>query len=221
MAFIEFLYANIKLGPAKGDEARVATIPAFKGLEYTTGCYQLSDDELAEINKTGVIWLSTLYGWPPIKVDAGIPAHRPFNLEVYGEWLATQDAAGGLRNVMVLYYLDLSLLFLRLGDPLHCDFRYRVDPVTEPVALQAYGKTEPFDIYDLQYREGTSSVHLGGLYRISEPMEILGKYKDLERLQPLKILYPFLDVPEAAEFLVLTPKVAPPPEEKRIIPLYQ
>lgn len=213
--FIDFLYANITLGPPKGLEDKVLEIKAFRGQEYITGCYSLSPEELEEINRTGVLWVSFMgNAWPPVKLDAFIPAHRPFTeLKVYGEFMQKPGA------VVCLYYLDLSLVLIK-ADPDQQDFIWRPVKMEKEEEFTFWGETKPFFIYDLEYRVGTSAVHTGSRYLFSEKLEALGRFKDLERLHPLKLLYPFLNEPGSEDYLVLA-KRNDKAQPKKIITLYQ
>lgn len=55
MPFIDFLYANLNLTAPAGSEDKVEEIRAYRGQSHITACYNLSPEELTEINKTGVI----------------------------------------------------------------------------------------------------------------------------------------------------------------------
>lgn len=198
--FIDFLYANIKLGPKKGDEHRVYTIPAYRGPEYTTGCYSFTPEELENINRTGCLFISTLGGWPPMKVDAGIPVHRPTNLIFFGDLMP--------KICHLLQYLDLNLVLLEVPDD-ETGFIWRDIPKG---GHDSDGRE--LDVYDMEYRvkswEGTAMVESGiqgGKYLFGAKLEILGRLADLPKLQPLKMIYPSLK----DSHLILMEKEVPPP----------
>jgi hypothetical protein len=209
--FINFLYSNMVLGAPPGMEDRVQEINAFRGKEYITACLQLTPEELEEVNKTGgVIWLSMLSrAWPPVKVEAFVPAHNPVNIAIYGD----EMISGGI--VQVLSYLDLNLILLEVGLN-EGSFMWR--------EVNAGGHTNDgsvVNIFDLEYREtdgaGEESPVKGGRYLFGEPLEILGRLRDLPKLEPLKLLYPSL----RDDHLVLMQKDKPPElsKEAKIITL--
>ena len=189
MEFIPFLYANCRLGPPAGmTEAEVRTIDVFKGEEYITGCVQFNEAELAEIAKTGVVWLSLMaQKWPPARVEAYLPAHKPADIIVFGTELA--------KKVHVLAYLDLTLVLLEMPEE-----EIPVSFLHKPGAGNN-GDGGKVDIFDLQYKvrtmdEGSGqpviSETKGGKYEFGEELRILGRFGELERLAQLKYIFPNL-----------------------------
>lgn len=213
MPFIDFLYANLNLTAPAGSEDKVAEIRAYRGQSHISACYNLSPEELAEINKTGVIWLSMLgHKWPPVQLSPWIPQHRAdafADLRVYGDPLVlmvNRDQG----EVVPLFYLDLALLFVKLpNDYQDFIFRERKD-INQLLEL---GLPEGTPVYDLEYRERTAGVHTSGGFYFSQALQILGRYKDLARLEPLKYLFPFLQKEETGDYLVLAPKDPPAPSK--------
>lgn len=198
--FINFLYSNIMLGPKKGDEARVQTIHAYRGPEYTTGFYSMTPEELAESQKIGGVWISTLGGWPPIKVDAFIPVHKPTNVIFFGHLMP--------KICKLLQYLDLNIVVLEVLED-ESGFTWRL--------LKGAGRDgdgAELDIWDLEYRtktfEGTAMIEnglQGDKYLFGAKLEILGRLEDLPKLQPLKMIFPSLD----DKHLILMEPESPPP----------
>jgi hypothetical protein len=189
-SFIDFLYANMRLVAPPGQEAIVGEIPCYKGPNFIQSCYQLSPQELEEVNKTGVIWLSVLgQMWPPLRVDAWIPRHRPTDLIIFGDEFIHSG------KVKILQYLDINLIIL--DSPLEeTDFRWR-----EIKGGGTNADGDPIDQYDLEFKVirpaatggGTElSPIQGGRYIFGEALEILGRLKDLEIFQPLKYIFPDL-----------------------------
>lgn len=87
--FTEFPEANDVLKAAPGTEAYVRDLPIYRqpmpGQPVPAGqhpcvvcCYQFSPEELAEINRTGVIYLMHLgYTHPPVGVHGISPFQQP------------------------------------------------------------------------------------------------------------------------------------------------
>lgn len=228
MPFIDFLYANLELGAPPGMEEEVVPIRAFKGATHVTGYYQFSDEELAEINKTGGLWLSFMgSSWPPVQVNPFVPAHRydAFKeVQVYGNTMVQAVNSGDL---VCLFYLDLALMFLKVPTT-QSDFIWRTLPLEEclkyvPDEAGKFDKEgSSRQVYDMEYRDNGSPVHSGGQYLFSEPLQVLGRFKDLPRLQPLDFIYPMLKQEGAGDLLVLAPKDPPkkePAQPSRIISL--
>jgi hypothetical protein len=219
MAFIDFLYANLKLGVPKGMEDRVVEIPAHKGIENITAFYQFSPEELEQLNRTGGVWISQIGGWRAVKIETYLPIHRPRTCQIYGPFMTSQDPF----NHAPVFYLDLALLFVR-ADADHSDFIWRELPQLESFPAKCSlpdGTLVPAPVFDLEFRDRTSPVHVGGRYLFSETLEVLGRFKDLPKLQPIAYLFPFLQEPDAGDWLVLAFKDPLPEPEKRIIPLYE
>lgn len=57
---IDFSGANRFYGPPKGMEDEVYGIPAMKTERCIVTAWQLSPEELAEVNKTGIVFLSLM-----------------------------------------------------------------------------------------------------------------------------------------------------------------
>ena len=55
---IDFAGTNRYYGPPKGMEDEVYGIPAMKTERYIVTAWQLSPEELVEVNKTGVVFIS-------------------------------------------------------------------------------------------------------------------------------------------------------------------
>lgn len=64
---VYFEGANTKLGPPKGSE-NVSDLYTYSNGLCSVSCWQLSADELAEINRTGRVFVSVLSGrsQPPV-----------------------------------------------------------------------------------------------------------------------------------------------------------
>lgn len=67
-----FPEANVILGPPPGSEAEVSDLQVLRADGRLVSCWQLSPEEIAEIVRTGKIWLSV---WgavtqPPVLVTA-------------------------------------------------------------------------------------------------------------------------------------------------------
>lgn len=83
---IEFKEQNLLLGA--GDNPNTDDMPVAVSTQEFTGdsilhsvsCWQLSPEELAEIQRTGVLWLSTM-GWPPPPIVC--MSHNPFDTHNY------------------------------------------------------------------------------------------------------------------------------------------
>lgn len=192
--FINFLYANLILGAPKGMEDKVTPIHAFRGKNYVTGCYQFSAKELEEINKTGVLWLSFMGpNWPPVRVDAFIPAHNPDDVTIFGEEMS--------KRLHVLYYLDLAVFVLEV-DPGEEDFAWQL------VEKGGLVEDKQVDVFNLQFKQAPGESHTGDKYLFGEELVVLGFLRDLERLQPLKMLYPMLS---DNHLILMKPEKAPEP----------
>lgn len=208
--FIDFLYANMKLVAPPGLETRVNDIPVYKGSDFIQTCYQFSPQELEEINKTGVLWLSVLgHNWPPLGVNAWIPRHRPTDLIIFGDDFIQSG------KVKILQYLDINLILL--DSPIEeTDFRWR--KITGG-GVNADG--DPLDQYDLEFKVVTKdeingetidlSPIQGGRYLFAEELQILGRLTDLEVFQPLKYLFP--DLQDHSLIMIQKPQ----PEAKIIL----
>jgi hypothetical protein len=208
--FIDFLYSNLELVAPKGMETEVVPIKAYRGPTHVAGCYQFSPEELAEINKTGVLWLSFMgQGWPPICVDAWIPRFKPVNMLFFGEEMPS--------ICHLLQYLDLNLVILEVGeDKVSWNWRHRPGEGHD----QDGGK---LDIWDLEYRIRTvgaagpfDSELKGGRYLFGEKLEIVGRLEELPRLQPLKMLYPML---RDDHLILMFPEERPKPKSATILGL--
>lgn len=67
---IDFPGSNLNLLPASGDEETVNAMRAFTNGTHVVECWRLTPDELAEVAKTGCIWLAMVGGVPPIIVGS-------------------------------------------------------------------------------------------------------------------------------------------------------
>lgn len=147
--------------------------------------------------------------WPPVQLGPWIPQHRAdafADLRVFGDPLVPM-VERNQGEVVPLFYLDLALLFVKIPtDYQDFIFRERKD-LNELLHL---GLPEGTPVYDLEYRDRTAGVHTSGGYYFSQALQILGRYKDLARLEPLKYLFPFLQKEETGDYLVLAPKDPPP-----------
>jgi hypothetical protein len=66
---IEFNGSNVVFAK---DQKQYDPLPTFRDKVQVVSCWELTEDEMAEINKTGVVWLSQLhYGQPlqPVRLD--------------------------------------------------------------------------------------------------------------------------------------------------------
>jgi hypothetical protein len=66
---IEFNGSNVVFAK---DQKQYDPLPAFRDKVQAVSCWELTEDEMAEINKTGVVWLSQLHhGQPlqPVRLD--------------------------------------------------------------------------------------------------------------------------------------------------------
>jgi hypothetical protein len=214
--FIDFLYANLTLKSPPGMEGQVYEMKAYKSPNHITGFYQFTPEELAEINKVGGCWLSFMArSWPPVGVHAMLPALRPVdNLLLFDK---TPE------RVQLLQYLDLNLILV-LAPEEEGSFTWG-PPSPGPEGPDG----KPLEVWDLLYRvktrdEATGAMVetglQGGKYLFSERLEILGRFKDLERLHPLKLIFPGL-TEEVLCLMQADPPPPPPKEEPRIITLYQ
>lgn len=76
--FVDFNYANFIFQAAPGDEGTVRDMPCFRGAGVTIAAVKLSEAELEEVAKTGVVWLSVIGdGWYPTAVTTTPPFTRP------------------------------------------------------------------------------------------------------------------------------------------------
>lgn len=211
MPFIDFLYANLTLSAPKGQEDKVEPIKAFRGQTHISACYNLSPEELAEINRTGVIWLSMLgQRWPPVQLSPWVPAHRAEALskvKVYGITMVNKINSGD--ELVPIFYLDLALLFMKIPIE-YQDFIFRERNDLSETERRDIGLEDNLPVYDMEFRDRTSAVHTSGEFYFNQALQVLGRYKDLERIQPLKYLFPFLQLEETGDYLVLAPKDPPP-----------
>ncbi len=84
MEVIRFDECNVNMGPPDGmTEEEVETIPVHvgkfeNGMPCTTVCLKLSDAELAEVQRTGVVWLQLMTPrMPPIYMSVLKPFEEP------------------------------------------------------------------------------------------------------------------------------------------------
>lgn len=202
--FINFLYSNLVLKPAPGTEDRVYPIHAFKGKEYVTGFYQLTPEELAEINKTGGLWISFMgHKWPPVKIDAFVPAHSDQSLIYFGEFLKDK--------LHTLDYLDLHCYLLDVPEEWG-SFQWKHIP---DGGQDNDGRK--MDVWDLEYRERyidkatnvpCETGAQSGVMGFSEELVVVGRIGDLPRLQPLSFIYPSL---KSSHLVLMHKEVEPPP----------
>ncbi len=204
---IDFLYANAELQAPKGMEEKVAPLKCFVGDEYINACFKLSAEEIAEISKTGVIWISQLgKRWVPTRAEAFIPRNKPIDLILYSDKTASVT--------QLLAYLDLNLVLLDIADN-EKEFRYNKiqdDPAVWALSFKRALYTSSGvdgDAKAIEELSDRSSPETS--YLFSVPLTILGRLRDLDRLQPLKMLYPDLK----DSLLVLAPM--PEPEAKIIL----
>ena len=68
----QFDEANVVLGPPEGCEDSVVRMPVRRMDGTCVSCWQFSDEEIAEIVRTGRIWLSVWgrHTQPPVQVAA-------------------------------------------------------------------------------------------------------------------------------------------------------
>jgi len=185
MEFIPFLYCNTKLGPPKGQEVNVLTIDVFRGMEYATACVKFNEEELAEIQKTGVVWVSLMQppppknmNWPPIRVEAFIPVHKPTQCLIFGELMKTK--------LHLIQYMDLNLYVLEVNDN-ESEFTW---DLMAKAGTDADGKA--IDIWNLRYKVPGDSHYQGEDYLFGEELQVLGRLKDIPALQPLQYIFPML-----------------------------
>lgn len=70
---VDFFGNNAQLRPAPGDEDRVGVLPSFHGGQSYISCWKLSPEELAEVVRTGEVWIEvSAKQHPPINVS-GLP----------------------------------------------------------------------------------------------------------------------------------------------------
>lgn len=203
MQFINFLYANTQLNPAPGDEDIVQPIHAYRGKSHMTARVQFSDEELAEIQKTGGVWLSMMQppapatNWPPVSVDAFIPYFQEVGFTIFGDHMIKE------KPWHILYYLDLCIVVMDVLSN-EDDFAFKLfkDGAND-------GDGAKLDLWDLQYKTQGSDEFVGDKYLFGELFDIAGRLKDIPRLQPLKFIYPML----RDDHLILfpRPKTPPPP----------
>lgn len=69
---VNFREANIILGPPKGGEDTVQPLPVRRLDGTLVSCWRLSPRELAEVQRTGCVWLAVFSGitQPPVYVAA-------------------------------------------------------------------------------------------------------------------------------------------------------
>lgn len=68
----EFAEANVVLGPPVGSEEDVIAMQVRRADRELVSCWRLSPEEIEEVNRTGMVWLSV---WgdrtqPPVLVTA-------------------------------------------------------------------------------------------------------------------------------------------------------
>lgn len=67
---VDFTGTNITFGPPAGRDD-VASINAFRNSGSVVTCWQLSEEELDEVKRTGKVFLSVLYGGALVPVFVG------------------------------------------------------------------------------------------------------------------------------------------------------
>jgi len=66
----DFEGANKVFHPPEGMEDRCSDLTVFQDKTSVISCWKLSEEELAEVNRTGVVWLRVHgQGTPPVKVS--------------------------------------------------------------------------------------------------------------------------------------------------------
>jgi hypothetical protein len=85
---VHFHGANMRLGPPRGAE-NVEPLHTYTNGTCSVSCWQLSEEELAEINRTGCVYVSILSGrtQPPVFV-APESIMRGFLVDYGGTWKA-------------------------------------------------------------------------------------------------------------------------------------
>lgn len=80
MKGVKFEQANFDWGAPKGMENECSTLPAWRGREAVTNypvsvsCWELSKEELEEVQRTGKIWLRVYgEGHPPVSLGTEDP----------------------------------------------------------------------------------------------------------------------------------------------------
>lgn len=73
----EFSEQNLLLGPAEGTEEYVQPLPVFSNGQTCTSCWELTDEEIAEITRTRRVWVTVMAGrtQPPILIQTDFPMH--------------------------------------------------------------------------------------------------------------------------------------------------
>ena len=61
-AAVDFRGSNFTFMPPKGEEHRVGTLPVFRNGTCIVSCWELSEEEIAEIVKTKKVFLSSWSG---------------------------------------------------------------------------------------------------------------------------------------------------------------
>jgi hypothetical protein len=213
MRFIDFPYSNLRLDPAAGDEKTVYTMRAYGGPSGITACVELDPEDLEMIQKTGCIWVHVCgSNWAPMSVHSTVPALNPGlnGLRVFGDVLprlVMEDKEG--HSFGVIHYLDLSFVYIKAPEN-RCLFRWKT---IRPDADQAkaFGIDAGAEIYDLEYEEIEPGEKMPSgqvnafTYLFSQPLEFLGRLRDLPRLHPMKIIHPFL----SDDMLIFLPKDKP------------
>lgn len=77
---VGFEGADLLLNPAEGDEDRVRQLPVFVAPDGLVSCWRLTEDELKEVAKTGVVWLKVCAAPPPPVLLSGmalVEIHKP------------------------------------------------------------------------------------------------------------------------------------------------
>jgi hypothetical protein len=90
---VDFIGTNVIMKAPRGQEETVRDVSAFRNEQCCITCWQLTEDELAEVNRTGRIFLSVHYGggMPPVFIG-GEDAVREISAD-YGGTFPKQEAA--------------------------------------------------------------------------------------------------------------------------------
>lgn len=79
--------ANLKLGPPRGmDETQVTSLHVFTNGVTVVSCWELSDEEMAEVIKTGRVFLSIMSGKTMYPAFVGSESEVRAMIADYGAW---------------------------------------------------------------------------------------------------------------------------------------
>lgn len=91
---VDFIGTNTIMKAPTGREETVNDVRAFTNEQYCVTCWHLTDEEVAEVNRTGRIFLSVHYGggMPPVFVG-GEDAVREMTVDYDGTFPKQEQSA--------------------------------------------------------------------------------------------------------------------------------